>query len=903
MMTRISVCLLTCLFSQFALGGDDAPRVVFEETFETAPETTPSAYTYYLNYNNRYKRPGKSEVKPRFNGRVAGAGHDGSDCWMADLDLPGRNEPAYAGLRIAIPESGRTGTHYSFLLKVETEPAFGPVDLALSVNAGNHPFAHSIYRVTPLEQKVVKTGQWMSQVWPIWKAHLDVVYQGWARLEGDRSGYFGRKPAGQKLDAIDIRVRNLSEAERRIKLYCDDIRVVHQEIADSPEMKAVLNSPRPVIDYTRDQILRARAHVKKGDGPAMPKGVARKLKMAEEWLGRDISVPRKQAGYPTKYTCKECKAFLRPDPPTGYICTKCGKKHTGELYDKLLAYVRHKELGQATHALGFAWQWTDDERYARRAEQILLAYAEAIPHFQLGHNWLGTCWLMEDMLRGYDYVYEWLSEASRKEIGNNFLKRIRRLYHYNHHYPEGYSRLWQTCGWISILTKDVDWINYLMFSSVGNREVLLNYGLTGDMISLKGPAYHGDIVRALNRMGNTLENCGVRFFDSRVRPVYDMVFKQIFPDRSLTAFGHSNVGYPAAIYGFDVAYRYYRDPRYLHFCSDRFPKAAQCFFGLDVPPVADRLRLPSTHLEALGLTMLRSQPDNDTVLALSWGAPQRNDPTRLDFQLYGAGGHLIWSSGTTYYGNPLFSSWYQRSLSRNMIVVDEGTQASVPGTCILLDTDGPVQVVAAELRDAYPDTRIVRIAALLDSGEAALIDLFASPRARTVDWVCQLPGEVKSSGELTPIDTPFGATNGYEVLKGIRQSTSAGPASLTLRHADKAGERGVRLSSAAVADTKTFLANAVTGHRNRPSRVCLLRRTGVQRTVYATLLQPFSGATEPATGRVSIEVANAAADPFHFSEVEVRLSLPGGNCILSIRETPTPDGGYRMALDHHRSVR
>ena len=862
---------------------DTASRPVFEQTFTSDRPEQPRAQVY-----------DSQAPAPRFNGRVPNAGHDGTDCWMMDFDLPAKGR---AQAHFPLPESDAVGVYYSFLLKIETEPEFGPTDLALAINMGAHPFKHSVYRSVPLEERVVRTGEWMSRIGPIWKAHCGEVYDGWTRFEGDTSAYFGRRAAGRAFDGILLDLFNRSDQARRVRLYCDDIKVVRRDVRNSPEMKAVLGAPRPIIDYTREQILRARARAADLGEEAVPKWVSGKLASADQWLARDITVPRKQAGYPTKYTCKECKGFLRPDPPTGYTCSKCGKKHTGELYDKLLAYVRHRELGQAAHALGFAWQWTDDERYAQRAEAILLGYADAIPHFQLGHNWLGTCWLMEDTLRGYDYVYEWLSEASRTRIDNEFLKRIRRLYHYNHHYPEGYSRLWETCGWISILTKDVDWIQYLMFSSVGNREVLLRYGLTADMISLKGPAYHGDIIRALNRVGTTLENCGVRFFDDRVRPVYDVVFKQIFPDRSLTAFGHSNVGYPATIYGFDTAYRHYRDPRYLTFCSERFPAEARWFLDTETPRSGDRLRLPSTHLEALGLTMLRSQPGNETVLALNWGAPQRNDPTRLDFQLYGGGGHLIWSSGTTYYGNPLMDKWYQRSLSRNMIVVDQGTQTPAAGTCILLDTDGPVQVVATELRNAYPDTRIVRIAALFDSGEAALVDLFASPRARTVDWVCQLPGDVTPPVEFTAVDTPAGAENGYEVLKNVRRAVPSSAVPLILLHKDKQGERGVRISPAAATGTEFFLAESVTGYQNKPSTVCLMRRPGVSRAVYATLFQPFHGPAGPATGEIQVRDVRKADDAYHFAEVTVTFALPSGRHALSIREHSTADGGYRMAID------
>jgi hypothetical protein len=862
---------------------------VFEETFNSSPDAASGAKT---------QRPQigvyKTKSKALYNDRLAGAGFDGSDCWMMEFDIPAKGR---AKVRFPIPATDPKGLYYSFLMKIETDPPFGATDLAVTINAGNHPFAHSIYYSEPLEKKVLKTGEWISRIRPIWRGHCDVIYPGWTRFEGDTSGYFGRnKRSGQTFNAIWFYLLNRSDQARHVKLFVDDIKVIRRDVVNSPEMKAVLNTPRPVINYTHEQIQRAKKHVAEKGGKEAPGWVKQKLKLADEWLQKDLTVPRLQAGYPTKYRCKakNCKGFLRPDPPTGYSCGKCGKKYTGEGYDKLLAYVRHKELGKAAHALGFAWHWTGDQRYAKRAEAILLAYADAISEFKLGHNWLGTCWLMEDFLLGYDYIYESLAEESKNKIDNDFLKLVRkRIYHYNHHYPEGYSKLLEICSWISILTKDVDWINYLVFSSVGNREVLLNYGLTCDMISLKGPAYHGDIVRALNRVGNTLENCGVQFFDSRVQPVYDVVFKQIFPDLSLPGFGQSNVGYPARIYDFSIPYRYYRNQAYLGFCPDIEKKLI--FFDMKTPEADEKLRLPSTHLEGLGLTMLRTQPDNDTVMALSWGAPQRNDPTRLDFQLYGAGGHLIWSSGTTYYGNPLFKNWHQCSLSRNMIVVDEGTQKAIAGKCIFLKKEGDVQVVAAELKDAFPDTRIVRIIALFKSGEMAMIDLFSSPHPRTVDWVCHLPGKVTTSLDMTSVESPFKGKNGYEILKDIQQANLTTPLSLVLRHVGKKNERGVKISSTVEEQTELFLAKGVTGHSNKPSQVCLLRRKEVSNTVYGVLFQPFKKDV-PKTGAIKIESVSKAENSYFFKDVKVKLTLPDGVYTLTVNEIPTANGGCKTNI-------
>jgi hypothetical protein len=404
----------------------------------------------------------------------------------------------------------------------------------------------------------------------------------------------------------------------------------------------------------------------------------------------------------------------------------------------------------------------------------------------------------------------------------------------------------------------VDWIYNLVVSPSGNRDVVLRHGLTDDFISLKGSAYHGGLVRGISELGQSIENCGVRFFDDAVRPLYLVIPRQLFPDGSLPAFGHANIGMSPGDYGLPIAYRYYRDPTLLAALPPEFlaDPSTRIFWEEPVLPGARPLILPSTNLSALGLTMLRTR-DNSGVLALNWGAPQRNDPARLDFQYYGAGGQLLWSSGVTGYTNPLFSRWYQKSISRNGLVVDEQTQEPRAGRLLLLNLDDPDQVVAAELVDAYPNSRWLRVAILFEDGVALLLDRLASPTPRTVDWVCQLPGTVKSSLPVAPIASPFGPHHGYGVLKDIRAGDASRPYSIALHptRENSTVARGVRITPAPIADARLFLAQGRTGHAAVESPVAIIRREGVRNAMFATLLEPFNRDSR-AVSQVRIREAN-----------------------------------------------
>ena len=145
----------------------------------------------------------------------------------------------------------------------------------------------------------------------------------------------------------------------------------------------------------------------------------------------------------------------------------------------------------------------------------------------------------------------------------------------------------------------------------------------------------------------------------------------------------------------------------------------------------------------------------------------------------------------------------------------------------------------------------MRAVVLFADGEALLIDRLTSPRPRTVDWVCQLPGKVETSTELPEVATPFGQKCGYDVLQAIRGAEAPPGFALTVRHPG----RGVRVVPVVAPGTMAYLAQGRMGTSEIVSPVVLLRREGVTEPVFATLLQPFT--TEPpAQGRVAVVQAD-----------------------------------------------
>jgi len=73
-----------------------------------------------------------------------------------------------------------------------------------------------------------------------------------------------------------------------------------------------------------------------------------------------------------------------------------------------------------TYALGLAWRWTGDEKYARQLEKNLLAVC-AFPDWNPSH-FLDVAEMSHAVGVGYDWLHGWLSEDSRRAIREGLVR-------------------------------------------------------------------------------------------------------------------------------------------------------------------------------------------------------------------------------------------------------------------------------------------------------------------------------------------------------------------------------------------------------------------------------------------------------------------------------------------------
>ncbi|MHC4605037.1 MAG: hypothetical protein ACYS6W_17105, partial [Planctomycetota bacterium] len=76
------------------------------------------------------------------------------------------------------------------------------------------------------------------------------------------------------------------------------------------------------------------------------------------------------------YQCEKCELGLKPMNATNHKCSRCGKIYSGHPYDDVIFSRQHRT--NLNHMRLAAWSYaiSGQRKYAERAAQVLLGYAE-----------------------------------------------------------------------------------------------------------------------------------------------------------------------------------------------------------------------------------------------------------------------------------------------------------------------------------------------------------------------------------------------------------------------------------------------------------------------------------------------------------------------------------------------
>ena len=422
------------------------------------------------------------------------------------------------------------------------------------------------------------------------------------------------------------------------------------------------------------------------------------LKQAEAALERQLVLPLRH-GYPTAYRCPEhnCPYQLDLVNFKRHYCP-VGKHYVeGQIHlDKEAGIRVHSANSQAARALGWAYYLTGDEKYAKKAAEILLAYAKEFPgwdyaddisagrHCRVGHAVLGECWWSHGMITGYDFIADSpsLTAAQRAQIERDFLLLEAEDIQTHRIAANQQCEINAASGTAAINAQNW-YLAARAFTGTYGLFDQIEFTFSEEGFSRENElAYHFASVGPIVEQGQVYEALGGHFWTPRVKRIFD------------APLASSPIGDPGYRTGYAEAYAHYQDPAYL------FP-------GGDTP-------LSNSVLPLAGRTTLRRGTVADPRwMQIMWGSPTwRGGRDMLNYLT-----PLNTSITRISYGAKLPTPYLSYStLGGNVPEVDGLQETGVrPRQVFLQGDDLPAaKYVAPRQRAMYPGVGLSRVCAIVD---------------------------------------------------------------------------------------------------------------------------------------------------------------------------------------------
>lgn len=619
---------------------------------------------------------------------------------------------------------------------------------------------------------------------------------------------------------------------------------------------------------------------------------------ADAALARPLALPPRGGNWGHNYVCPIHGARLRQGKKIGdwqweHICPVGDHVLRGDPskatldFDGNAMMAIHLDYAREAVEDGLAYQVTGDARYAHRAREILLAYAERYHAYPLHDNWgrgstnrvgrvasqslTEASWLI-DMTHGADLVWDALSDADRGAIAEKLLlpalNEIIIPQKYGIHNIQ--CRENSAIGLVGFLLGDEKLIALAIDDpQYGFREQIAK-GITADGLWLEGSTgYHFFTVEGLWPLMEAARHCGRDLYGPKFKSMFDGPFALAMPNLMLPNFNDSGVSplqERADLY--ELAFARFHDAAYAPLLQhgNRRGRMALLFGAAKIP--AGKVPTPSAsrNLTASGYAILeRDEKTNATWLATKYGphGGGHGHPDKNSFILFAHGDVLAPDAGTHAYGSPLHAGWDKTTLAHNTLVVDEASQKPAQGKCLAFGREQDVDYSISDAGPIYDGVNFVRTAAMLAPELVVFVDQVKADAEHNFDLVYHQNGAWE---ELPPGDAwASPAIAGYRYFTGttVRATPDAG-LTLKTRFKDRApaiviapGEPGKIITGYGIMKTTEDRVPLLVQrrHGDRTVFVWAVSIDGSPVTLRAAAVKNAAGKDVDATEAVQVDVA------------------------------------------------
>ena len=555
------------------------------------------------------------------------------------------------------------------------------------------------------------------------------------------------------------------------------------------EIAAMTSLPphnHPTLLVTKDAIAAIKAKVARHDWAK--KSYEKLVAEADAWLKRPVELPDRGGQWWHWYSCPKCGSRLHTLGPTKHECRTCGKVYSGEPYDTVVLSRIHSDLAKAVETLGLAFQLSGEKRYAAKAAEILFAYADRYltykRHTTRGQDRVGggrvgpqtldeSTWLIP-VVRGYDLVWETLSEEERRTIEGKLLRPAAELI-VEHRIGIHNIQCWKNSA-VGLVGICLDEPRFLADAVTSGRGIhaQLKRGILDDGMWFEGSwSYHYYTMSALEPLAVGLRHVGVDVYTDRYKGLYAAPLDFALPNGLLPAVNDSGEANAyGAWYRYEVAYARWRDPRFAAMLEGR-SRVSRDSLLFGEAELGEGAELPSgsRNYPVAGYAYLQPDAGKDAPVVILDYAPHgggHGHPDKLQLLLYANGQLVAPDPGSIHYGVPLHREWYKQTVSHNTVVVDGKSQKPCQGKLLFFHATPELSVASATADDAYDGVAFGRTVAMLPGGFVVDLVELTSAALHTYDWLFHCygePGARIAAGDKVPAP---GTTNGYQHIRDWR---------------------------------------------------------------------------------------------------------------------------------------
>lgn len=541
----------------------------------------------------------------------------------------------------------------------------------------------------------------------------------------------------------------------------------------------------PSLVMTREQAQAAKRRIAEdADAAAWWKET---LSSCERELARAVVLPARGGQWGHWYNCRKCGADLKTKSPTEHVCVKCGEMHTGWPYDDVLMARQHNDNALAVRRLGIAYLLTDDARYARRAAEWLVAYADHYLDYPR-HNQNGnigqpgnTCpgkgghvlcqvleesvWLLR-MAQGYDCVAGTLTSGEREKILTKLIRPAADVVLSERGEVGNNHECWHLAafGSAGLVLGDRALVDRALNGPVGLFRQLEG-GILSDGIWCEGSwDYHFYTMRALTPFVQTLTNLGLPA-PERYRLMFTGPFGRVTPTWQLPAVNDAdrrNFRPGAHVEFYEHAFAWWGDAVFGTWCAAGSRQTEDYALYGRAGRSSAKLPWRSDPFPASGGAVLRSRSGGEkpgdppgNFVAVDYGehGGWHGHYDKLNLILYGNGELLAEDPGSIGYGNPRHFGWYRTTLAHNALTVDGRHQDAATGKLLAFSELPDGAAIAVDAGEIAKGVRAGRATAL--QGNLVVDLVWADSDAEHAwEWAFHSRGEFSTDGQFAPFRLP-----------------------------------------------------------------------------------------------------------------------------------------------------